>query len=727
MSTNLATILVGLGYDLSALEKGAPEAFRLINQQTLGMSAEMKRASREGAESLRLIDEALGIHLSRPLTRILTQEFPGLAKGLQAVLGAGVVGAVGAVGYEIFAHIGEAIEKARKAQEALQEATQKTKDVFSDAMGSIAKDEKSLSLTGLDKKVFEIDYSSVERAKKSIDELSASFKEMIKAEQEARGGFLIRGANEIGLTPDVLHKLYTTPTELATEKLGKQFGEFQKRFDELSKSDALKGTHESASFVNQQLAIANDKLKEMESHRMGGFLTFFRNQIPITQTGQFGFSQAEIDRMQQFVTLLKESSELLAGNTKLQKDRDDEARKADAKEKLKKEVAAIQAADGATQKWAESLKKAFESALPPKDQYSVLDAEINKSVISLTNLQHRIGPISFRLLFDGKSLSEVEREMSEFFGSKITAPAIKLPSPPLPATLPTAAVTPALGSGGTAAAQFDVFAGDKAAQLKAAAQAYQLLITPEQQYQEKQRELNLLLSEGLIDHAAYTAAMQKAREEFDKSERSMVKARDGLKSFLAELKEQGNTAQFTYDMLNKGLQGFEDETVKALTGAKTSWSSFFLELDQMAMKFFLNKMFSSLLSGGAGGGFGSLFGSLFGGGAAAGAAVGGGWGDVSAVLADVGIMGFASGTDSAPGGLAWVGENGPELMNVPAGSSITPTSALRMGHSVSVAIDARGAQMGVAEQIAKSWERYGPALVMRAVVEASEVQRRTPH
>jgi len=58
MSTNLATILVGLGYDLSALEKGAPEAFRLINQQTLGMSAEMKRASREGAESFRLIDEA---------------------------------------------------------------------------------------------------------------------------------------------------------------------------------------------------------------------------------------------------------------------------------------------------------------------------------------------------------------------------------------------------------------------------------------------------------------------------------------------------------------------------------------------------------------------------------------------------------------------------------------------------------------------------------------------
>lgn len=35
MSVTLATILVGLGYDLSGLEKGSPEAFRLINQQTL--------------------------------------------------------------------------------------------------------------------------------------------------------------------------------------------------------------------------------------------------------------------------------------------------------------------------------------------------------------------------------------------------------------------------------------------------------------------------------------------------------------------------------------------------------------------------------------------------------------------------------------------------------------------------------------------------------------------
>jgi hypothetical protein len=37
------------------------------------------------------------------------------------------------------------------------------------------------------------------------------------------------------------------------------------------------------------------------------------------------------------------------------------------------------------------------------------------------------------------------------------------------------------------------------------------------------------------------------------------------------------------------------------------------------------------------------------------------------------IPGFASGTDFAPGGMAVVGEKGPELVNLPRGASVTPT------------------------------------------------------
>src|ERR1700733_2739718 len=72
-----------------------------LNQR---MSAEMKRTSREGAESFRLIDEALGIHVSRPLTRLLTSEFPAFAKALQSVLGGAAVGALATIGFEAWEH-----------------------------------------------------------------------------------------------------------------------------------------------------------------------------------------------------------------------------------------------------------------------------------------------------------------------------------------------------------------------------------------------------------------------------------------------------------------------------------------------------------------------------------------------------------------------------------------------------------------------------------------------
>ncbi len=70
----------------------------------------------------------------------------------------------------------------------------------------------------------------------------------------------------------------------------------------------------------------------------------------------------------------------------------------------------------------------------------------------------------------------------------------------------------------------------------------------------------------------------------------------------------------------------------------------------------------TLFSKGGGAGGGSLFGGMMSAGAS--------W--VAQALKF--IPGFASGTDSAPGGLAWVGENGKELMNVPRGAQIHSAS-----------------------------------------------------
>lgn len=51
------------------------------------------------------------------------------------------------------------------------------------------------------------------------------------------------------------------------------------------------------------------------------------------------------------------------------------------------------------------------------------------------------------------------------------------------------------------------------------------------------------------------------------------------------------------------------------------------------------------------------------------------------------IPGFASGTDSAPGGMAWVGEKGPELVNLPKGSQVIPNSEVNNYGSKSITVN----------------------------------------
>jgi hypothetical protein len=51
------------------------------------------------------------------------------------------------------------------------------------------------------------------------------------------------------------------------------------------------------------------------------------------------------------------------------------------------------------------------------------------------------------------------------------------------------------------------------------------------------------------------------------------------------------------------------------------------------------------------------------------------------------VPAFASGTDNAPGGLALVGERGPEIVNLPRGSQVIPNAALRAGGGGMVTIN----------------------------------------
>lgn len=69
-----------------------------------------------------------------------------------------------------------------------------------------------------------------------------------------------------------------------------------------------------------------------------------------------------------------------------------------------------------------------------------------------------------------------------------------------------------------------------------------------------------------------------------------------------------------------------------------------------------------------------------------------------------GIFGFAGGTDFAPGGVSLVGENGPELVNLPRGSQVVPNDVLRSqagssGPAITYNINASGADSGTVARI----------------------------
>ena len=58
-----------------------------------------------------------------------------------------------------------------------------------------------------------------------------------------------------------------------------------------------------------------------------------------------------------------------------------------------------------------------------------------------------------------------------------------------------------------------------------------------------------------------------------------------------------------------------------------------------------------------------------------GTALGAGESPLTSAAMKWGVPGYADGTSFHPGGLAWVGERGPELLNLPRGAQVYPTGA----------------------------------------------------
>jgi phage-related tail protein len=69
---------------------------------------------------------------------------------------------------------------------------------------------------------------------------------------------------------------------------------------------------------------------------------------------------------------------------------------------------------------------------------------------------------------------------------------------------------------------------------------------------------------------------------------------------------------------------------------------------------------------------------------------GGGFGDIAGWFGKLLSGSFANGTNFAPGGLALVGERGPELVNLPRGSAVTPNHKLSGSNVVNINVNVPG-------------------------------------
>ncbi|MBQ1542339.1 MAG: phage tail length tape measure family protein [Caulobacteraceae bacterium] len=132
---------------------------------------------------------------------------------------------------------------------------------------------------------------------------------------------------------------------------------------------------------------------------------------------------------------------------------------------------------------------------------------------------------------------------------------------------------------------------------------------------------------------------------------------------------------------------------------------------------------------------GGILGGLFGGGRGGG--VGGGWGSsgnggMTPPINPVGLPGlfsglgglfghFANGSDYTPPGVAWVGENGPELVDLPRGARVTSTGRsmslvgaqappVSINAPINISLDARGAGPREVEALSARLDRLQASL-----------------
>ena len=205
-------------------------------------------------------------------------------------------------------------------------------------------------------------------------------------------------------------------------------------------------------------------------------------------------------------------------------------------------------------------------------------------------------------------------------------------------------------------------------------------------------------------------------KEFKQNDESLAKvADDQIKAILettAKVSPEMQAIQTRTDELNQSFESLGNSVSDAFKGMLTgamSWKDGMRSLissviDQL-WKLFVVQKIVGLVTGALGGATGTPT----------------GFSPTTSVTPPSGFMpGFANGTSYAPGGMALVGERGPELVNLPRGSQVIPNHKLGRsgsgGSPISISVDARGSNdpAAVRAQVQQGILEAAPAIIAAA-------------
>lgn len=287
MSTIVGSLAAELGLDTAKFEEGLKRIPGMTQQHMDRMSAEVKRASKEGAESLRIFDEAFGIHISRPVSRIITQDFPGLGKALQSVIGYAVGLGVITAAFDFISRAVERVSKAiedgkKKTEEfakstaALQLAINQQANANANALDLVK--EKLADLSGdkagaLAAQMRIISREDAAESVRAIDAITEAFQRQAKAAAEANSW--------VTKLEVALSHLATSPLDQKTEQIRLLSEEIKNNYNQIVTSDPTKGLDKGKAYLQEELDQQKKLLEAMKGNELSGFDTQLAKTVPL--------------------------------------------------------------------------------------------------------------------------------------------------------------------------------------------------------------------------------------------------------------------------------------------------------------------------------------------------------------------------------------------------------------------------------------------------------------